>query len=258
MENKKNRFFVFLFSLMPGAGEMYLGALGKGAVLMVAFFLWLIISFEIGNGAILLFTPVIWFYSFMDTHSSKKLTKEEIKASNDKFIKNVFNLFTDNSHKGSLITKKLGILIIAVGIIFFITSVIRSIDYFASKIILCIFISFIIIFIGILLAKRQVYKEICSEKDIFNDNELNENSDALSDTSSCTHHIDELISQTLFEDEAEKNICPSCHENFSEGDKFCSNCGLRLTPEEKICSSCGNKLDSHMKFCPECGQKTEF
>ena len=37
MINKKNRLFTFFFSLIPGAGEMYLGFYKSGASIMLLF-----------------------------------------------------------------------------------------------------------------------------------------------------------------------------------------------------------------------------
>ena len=39
MRHKKNRFWTFLFSLFPGAGEMYMGFMKQGVSLMTLFLL---------------------------------------------------------------------------------------------------------------------------------------------------------------------------------------------------------------------------
>lgn len=43
MQRKKSKFLTFLFSLIPGAGEMYMGFMKMGVSLMAEFFavLWL-------------------------------------------------------------------------------------------------------------------------------------------------------------------------------------------------------------------------
>ena len=39
MKNKKSRFWVFVFSFLPGAGEMYMGFMKMGLSLMLGFML---------------------------------------------------------------------------------------------------------------------------------------------------------------------------------------------------------------------------
>ncbi len=81
---KKNSFLVFLFSLLPGAGEMYLGMMKTGIVLMSAFFGVIFIG-NILNIEILLFAlPVIWCYSFFHVHNVKMLFPEALKQMDDK------------------------------------------------------------------------------------------------------------------------------------------------------------------------------
>ena len=47
-------------------------------------------------------------------------------------------------------------------------------------------------------------------------------------------------------------LCPKCHTNNPDGEKYCKNCGFQLNAS-RICPECGvhNKHDT--KFCRECG-----
>ncbi len=68
---RKPSFLTFIISLVPGAGQMYLGLMGKGFVIMASFFL---VAFLTGwlNLVILSFIlPVIWCYSVFDTSNIK-------------------------------------------------------------------------------------------------------------------------------------------------------------------------------------------
>lgn len=70
-----NRFLAFLFSLVPGAGHMYLGLMKRGLQLMLIFaiFIGVLSLFNIGEFQLLVF--VIWFYSFFDClHVAKKIS----------------------------------------------------------------------------------------------------------------------------------------------------------------------------------------
>ena len=54
MTNKKNAFWRFIFSLMPGAGEMYMGFLKMGVSIMGLFLLIAFIASSLGLGMFLL------------------------------------------------------------------------------------------------------------------------------------------------------------------------------------------------------------
>lgn len=85
MTNKKNKLFTFFFSLIPGAGEMYLGFYKAGVSIMVMF-----------GGGIALFgslfpplvylLPVFWFYSFFHTHNLNGMSDEEFYALEDDYL----------------------------------------------------------------------------------------------------------------------------------------------------------------------------
>lgn len=83
MTNKKNKFFTFCFSLIPGAGEMYLGFYKMGISLMALFSaLWFIVGY-LNVSSTMLFLPVIWFYSFFHVHNLNALPDEEFYALED-------------------------------------------------------------------------------------------------------------------------------------------------------------------------------
>lgn len=79
MENNKS--LAMLFSLMPGAGHMYIGLQRKGVQIMASFFLiiglsdWLHISFT------MFLLPIIWFFSIFDVRkqliSDKPILEDE-------------------------------------------------------------------------------------------------------------------------------------------------------------------------------------
>lgn len=86
MTSKKSGFWTFLFSLLPGAGEMYLGFLKQGASIMIAFFgvFALISGFNLNFLIFLL--PVLWFYSFFHTHNLRALPDEEFYTVEDRIL----------------------------------------------------------------------------------------------------------------------------------------------------------------------------
>lgn len=74
---EKSRLLLFLFSFMPGAGQMYLGMMKKGVCFMTLFCG--IFSFTIlfRLEFVLFLLPIVWFYSFFDSFNSGHFTYEE-------------------------------------------------------------------------------------------------------------------------------------------------------------------------------------
>ncbi len=89
MTSKKSGFWTFIFSLMPGAGEMYLGFLRQGVSIMTLFFGVFVLISGFGLNFMLFLIPVIWCYSFFHTHNLRALPDEEFYTLEDHF------LFTD-------------------------------------------------------------------------------------------------------------------------------------------------------------------
>ncbi len=76
MTKKKNKFLTFIFSLLPGAGEMYMGFMKMGVSLMSCFFLtWMMASMGVFDLMILIAT-IVWFYSFFHVHNLAGLPDE--------------------------------------------------------------------------------------------------------------------------------------------------------------------------------------
>lgn len=86
MIRKKSSFLTFCFSLLPGAGQMYMGFMKRGLCLMSAFFLLIFIAAFLNIGAIMLIMPILWFYSFFDTHNLRSIPDDEFYALEDDFV----------------------------------------------------------------------------------------------------------------------------------------------------------------------------
>lgn len=85
MTRKKSKFLTFWCSLIPGAGEMYLGFLKQGVSIMTAFF----VLFAVGSivfPPITVFCAVIWFYSFFHTHNLNSLPDDEFYMVEDEYL----------------------------------------------------------------------------------------------------------------------------------------------------------------------------
>jgi len=85
MTTKKNSFLTFWISLIPGAGEMYLGFYKMGGSIMLLF--WGGIAFAGSLFPPLIYLlPVLWFYSFFHTHNLNRLPDDEFYALEDDWL----------------------------------------------------------------------------------------------------------------------------------------------------------------------------
>ena len=86
MKKQKHGFWVFIFSLIPGAGEMYMGFKKQGISIMLLFWGSIALASITGLGWLAMFLPVIWFYSFFNVHNLKSLSEEEFYSVDDNYV----------------------------------------------------------------------------------------------------------------------------------------------------------------------------
>ena len=90
--SKKSGFLRFIFSLIPGAGEMYMGFMKQGVTLMVLFWGTIFFGGCLNVPLIMFPLPVIWAYSFFHVHNLAGLSDEEFYAQEDSLLFD-WNLF---------------------------------------------------------------------------------------------------------------------------------------------------------------------
>ena len=84
---KKNKIFTLLFSLIPGAAEMYMGLMKMGLSLMVVFVFSIMIPAMFNANDVLLFlAAVLWFFGFFHARNVAACEEEEFATIEDKFI----------------------------------------------------------------------------------------------------------------------------------------------------------------------------
>ena len=86
MQKQKKGFWLFIFSLIPGAGEMYMGFKKQGLSIMLLFYSLFAIGASTGMDWIIMFFPIVWFYSFFNVHNLKSLSEEEFYSVEDNYI----------------------------------------------------------------------------------------------------------------------------------------------------------------------------
>ncbi|MCM1174108.1 MAG: hypothetical protein NC341_03550 [Blautia sp.] len=86
MKKKKNRFLLFCFSFLPGAGEMYLGFMKTGVSLLGIFAVSVMLTGYTGIG-ILAFVPfVIWVYGFFHANNLGALSDDAFYRIEDGYL----------------------------------------------------------------------------------------------------------------------------------------------------------------------------
>jgi TM2 domain-containing membrane protein YozV len=84
-QKRRSGFLFFIATLIPGAGEMYMGFMRQGLSLMIIFFLSIFFT-TFSNGLLSIALPVVWLYSFFHAHNLKGLSDEEFYAVEDNYI----------------------------------------------------------------------------------------------------------------------------------------------------------------------------
>ncbi len=123
MTSKKNTLWRFLFSLIPGAGEMYMGFLKMGVSIMALFFFIIFAASSFSLGILIIADVIVWFYSFFHVHNLASLSDEEFYSVEDTYL---FR-FTDFSASQTSLLQNNRSIIAAVLIFIGITSVWRSV-----------------------------------------------------------------------------------------------------------------------------------
>ncbi|NCC08554.1 MAG: hypothetical protein EOM30_11100 [Clostridia bacterium] len=166
---KKNAFFTFCFACIPGAGQMYIGYMKRGLSIMGAFAAVTMLSSMFYVGALAVFLPVIWAYSFFDTWHIRNQSEEEAQANPDDYAFHIKEL-ADGTRFQSLFTKRhtyIGIGCVVFGAYMLLNSVVRPIlnalelywlsDFFYE--VPTIAVAVLIIMLGLWLVKGPSAKE---------------------------------------------------------------------------------------------------
>lgn len=86
MRKKGNGFLRFVFSLLPGAGEMYMGFMKMGVSLMAMFFLIIMLASILELGPVMLIGVIVWFYGFFHVHNLASMPDDRFAAVNDDYL----------------------------------------------------------------------------------------------------------------------------------------------------------------------------
>lgn len=101
MKKKKSKFWLFIFSFIPGAGEMYMGFMKMGLSLMMGFMLSIAVT-AITNIAVLSVIAItIYIYSFFHAHNISSMDDEAFRELEDTYLFGFDNLESVRVRLGS-------------------------------------------------------------------------------------------------------------------------------------------------------------
>jgi len=144
LKSQNTKILTLAFSIIPGAGHMFIGQMEKGIQLMATFFLFLYLSDFLSISLLLMFAPILWFYSVFDILHKVSNPDQPQEAT---FIG---DFFRENQFSGKA-GKYVGIGLIAVGSIMIFDKIVmpqiailfdpQLKDYFRTGIIALLFIA---------------------------------------------------------------------------------------------------------------------
>ena len=86
MKKKKSRFWLFLFSLFPGAGHMYLGLMRMGLSFMFGFMLSVALMNITGLDVLVVLPLTIYIYSFVHANNIGSMDDAAFAALEDEYL----------------------------------------------------------------------------------------------------------------------------------------------------------------------------
>ncbi len=86
MQRKKSKFWLFVFSFMPGAGQMYMGFMKMGISLMFIFITMVAVVSYFNLGFLAAFPFVVYFYSFFHANNLGSMDDAAFNAVEDRYL----------------------------------------------------------------------------------------------------------------------------------------------------------------------------
>ena len=115
-QKKKNRFFTFILSFLPGAAEMYMGFMKNGFSLMLFFLLpFALITIYGGLDFLMPICAVMWFYGFFHARNIAALDDQSFDAMTDRYIWEEFSDLGFDKVSGKAARKWIAAALIVIG-----------------------------------------------------------------------------------------------------------------------------------------------
>lgn len=117
INSRKSRFLAFWCSLIPGAGEMYLGYFKTGFSVMGVFCSIVTFASLMNLGFLAFFLPVVWFYSFFHTHHLLTMWRAGEAMPEDCFFFNLLSVVPKDRESWKKYKKYVAVVLILLGLI---------------------------------------------------------------------------------------------------------------------------------------------
>lgn len=184
MQRKKSRFLLFIFSFIPGAGEMYLGFMKMGVSLMLIFGVLVSIVGFLSLGFLSVFPIISYVYSFFHANHLGSMANEDFYALQDQFLFGIDGLANLNLAKEKLsgkYRKITAVTLIVVGVVMLWQAVFNLLfdifgwdSYYLRMVFLFMrddlprfLIGIIIIWAGLVMIRGKKVDVLVEEDDIF-------------------------------------------------------------------------------------------
>lgn len=128
MIKKRNKFLTFVFSILPGAGHMYMGFMKTGVSFMSAFFLIIFLSSWLNISPLLFVLPILWFYSFFDCMNKSYADDEEFSMLEDRYLFSIDELMKIDKNVFAKRRLFAGVLLLLLGVYLVWNNVISYLD----------------------------------------------------------------------------------------------------------------------------------
>ena len=86
MQKKKSRFWLFIWSLVPGTGHMYLGFMKMGLSLLLGFMVLIAVAALTNLGVLAIFPIALYIYSFFHANNLGALNDAEFYSIKDQYL----------------------------------------------------------------------------------------------------------------------------------------------------------------------------
>ena len=115
IKKKKNGFWTFIFSFLPGAAEMYMGFMKTGISLLTVFLVASALCAMLEAGPLLFVVAIVWFYGFFHARNMAGMSEEQLQATEDKYL--FVNDDLDAMEIGKKYKKLLAAILILIGVV---------------------------------------------------------------------------------------------------------------------------------------------
>ena len=135
MRKRKNGFWTFVFSFIPGCAEMYMGFMKMGLSLMVAFFVLWALAAWLGSDIMVFVAIVAWFYSFFHARNMASMSDAELQQTEDVYLYHIPQdfkgpNFSEKSRKWiAILLIIFGVILLYRNVIYFLEDVFEIIPY---------------------------------------------------------------------------------------------------------------------------------